>query len=147
MDMVRVLNRSHKTIKDYWCSSDILKGININTAWEEVSEKCWNSDWHKCFPQFMYKFTGFGPVKNAVDDVSSMTQEAGLDEVRAEDITQLLDSQGHQHSNEDFKDMVKELSQQKEEEKEKEEEPHLKCLNISDLQHSFSAMQTLNDEL
>jgi hypothetical protein len=145
--MVRILDRSHKTSKDYWCSSDILKGIKINTAWEEVLEKCWNGDWRICFPQFMHKFTGFEPVENTVHDVSSMAQEAGLDEVRAEDITQLLDSQGQQHSNEDLKDMVKELSQQKEKEKEKEEEPPLKCLNISDLQHSFSAMKTLNDEL
>jgi hypothetical protein len=43
--------------------------------------------------------------------------------------------------------MVKELSQQKEEEKEKEEQPPLKCIKTSDLQHSFSAMETLTDEL
>jgi hypothetical protein len=119
MDTVRVLEKSHKTIKDYWRSNDILKGIKINTAWEKVSEKCWNGDWHKCFPQFMHNFTGFWPVENTVADISSIAQEAGLDEFRAEDITQLLDSQGQQHSNEDFKDMVKELSQQEEEEKKK----------------------------
>jgi len=42
-----------------------------------------------------------------------------LDEVRAEDITQLLDSYGQQLSNEDLEDMVKDLNQQEEEEKEK----------------------------
>jgi hypothetical protein len=40
-----------------------------------------------------------------------------------------------------------ELSQQKEEEKEKEEQPPLKCIKTRDLQHSFSAMETLNGEL
>jgi len=46
IEMVRVLDRSHKTIKDYWHSSDILKGINtINTAWEEVSVKCLKGVW------------------------------------------------------------------------------------------------------
>jgi hypothetical protein len=43
MEMVGVLDRSHKIIKDYWCLSDIFKGINnINTAREEVSVKCLN---------------------------------------------------------------------------------------------------------
>jgi len=70
-----------------------------------------------------------------------------LDEVRAEDITQLLDSNGQQLSNEDLEDTVKDLNQQEEEEKVKEEEPPLKCMKTSDLQHSFSAMETLTDKL
>ena len=61
----------------------------------------------------MQDFTGFEPVVNTVDDVNRTSQEAGLEEVIAEDITQLLDSQGQQHSNEDLEDVVKELSQQK----------------------------------
>jgi hypothetical protein len=40
-----------------------------------------------------------------------------------------------------------ELSQQKEEVKEKEELSPLKCIKTSDLQHSFSAMETLTGEL
>jgi len=41
MEMVSVLDMSHKTIKGHGHSSDILKGINdISTAWEEVSVKC-----------------------------------------------------------------------------------------------------------
>jgi len=63
-----------------------------------------NGDWHKCFPQFMHKFTGFGPVENTVDYISSMTQEAGLDEVRAEDITQLLGSHEQQLFNKELED-------------------------------------------
>jgi hypothetical protein len=46
MGMVRVLDRSHRTIKDYWHSSNILNSINnINTAWEEVSVKCLKGVW------------------------------------------------------------------------------------------------------
>ena len=93
----------------------------------------------------MHDFTGFEPVVNNVDDINRTSQEAGMDEVIAKDITQLLDSQGQQHSSEDLEDVVKELSQQKEE-KEKEE-PSLKCMKISDLQHSFSVMVTTSDEL
>jgi hypothetical protein len=92
-------------------------------------------------------FTGFEPVVNTVDDVNRMSQEARLEEVIAEDITQLLDSQGQQRSNEDLEDVVKELSQQKKDRKGKEEEPPLKCMKTSDTQHSFSAMETLTDEL
>jgi DNA-binding transcriptional MerR regulator len=76
-----------------------------------------------------------------------MSQEAGLDEVRAEDITQLLDSQGQQHSNKNLEDVVKELSQQKKEQREKEKEPPLKCMTTSDIQHSFSAMENVTGEL
>jgi len=52
----------------------------------------------------MHKFTGFGTVENTVDYVSSMAQEAGLDEVRAEDITQLLGSHEQQLFNKELED-------------------------------------------
>ena len=58
-----------------------------------------------------------------------------------------MDSNGQQLSNEDLEDTVKDLNQQEEEEKVKEEEPLLKCKKTSDLQHSFSAMETLTDKL
>ena len=61
----------------------------------------------------MHVFTGIEPVVNSIDDVNRTSQEAGLDEVIGEDITQLLHIQGQQ------------LSQQKEEEKEKEVQPPL----------------------
>ena len=35
----------------------------------------------------MHEFIGFGPVESIVDVISSPGQEAGLAEVRAEDIT------------------------------------------------------------
>jgi hypothetical protein len=54
----------------------------------------------------MHNFTGLEPMMNNADDVNRTSQEAGLDKVIAKDITQLLDSHGQQHSNEDFKDMV-----------------------------------------
>ena len=60
---------------------------------------------------------------NTVDDVNRTSQEAGLEEVIAKDVTQLLDRQGQQHSNEDLEDVVKELSQQKKDQKGKEEQP------------------------
>jgi hypothetical protein len=48
MEMVRVLDRSHKTIRDYRLSSDILKSINnINSVWEVVPEKCLKGMWDK----------------------------------------------------------------------------------------------------
>jgi hypothetical protein len=83
---------------------------------------------------------------NPVDNVKRMSQEAGLDAVRAEDITQLLDSQGQQHSNKDLEDLLKELSQQKKEQKGKEE-PSLKCMTTSDIQQSFSAMENVISEM
>jgi len=55
----------------------------------------------------MHNFTGIEPVVNNVDDVNRTSQEGGMDEVIAEYITQLLDSQGQHHSSEDLEDMVK----------------------------------------
>jgi len=43
--MVSVLDMSHKTIKAYWHSSDILN--NISTTWVEVSVKCLKGLWGK----------------------------------------------------------------------------------------------------
>jgi hypothetical protein len=47
---------------------------------------------------------------NPVDNVNRTSQEAGLDEVRSEDITQLLDSHEQQHSNKDLEDVVNPLN-------------------------------------
>ena len=42
MEIVSILDTSHKTIMGFWHSSDILKGINnFSAAWVEVSVKCW----------------------------------------------------------------------------------------------------------
>jgi len=40
----------------------------------------------------VHVFTGFGPVENSVEDISRLVQEAGLDEVTAKEVTELLDS-------------------------------------------------------
>ena len=68
--------------------------------------KCLNGDWVKHLPLFLHEFRGFGPLENTVDDVSSTTQQAGLDEVRAEDITQMLDSHEQQLFNNDLEETV-----------------------------------------
>jgi len=47
MEMVRVLDRSQKTVEDYWHTSDILNSINITTAWEVMSKKCLKGVWYK----------------------------------------------------------------------------------------------------
>jgi hypothetical protein len=58
-------------------------------------------------PQFRHDITGFEPMDNTVDDINRPAQETGLDEVRAKDITQLLDSHGQQLSNEDLETWLK----------------------------------------
>jgi len=98
MKMLTVLDRLDTTIKDYWLSFYILKGItNINAAWDEVTMKCLNGMWHKLLPEFMHDFTQFGPMEKTAD-IRRLAQRAELDEVTAEDATELLDSQGQQVS-------------------------------------------------
>jgi hypothetical protein len=67
-------------------------------------------------------------VKNVAN--IRLVQEAVLDEVTAENITELLDSHGQQLFNGDLEKESKELSQQKEEKK-RNEEPSLKCTKPS----------------
>jgi len=108
MEMVRVLDRSVKTIKDYLGSLSILKGINnINAAWEEVSMNYLNGVWCHLLPYFMHDFTGFEPVENTVEVISRLAQEVGLDEVTAESVTEVLYSHGQWISNEDLEEVTK----------------------------------------
>jgi len=81
-------------------------------------------------------------VGNIADDVNSLGQQARMDEVRVEDITQLLDSHEHQLVNKDLEAMAKPT-----EAGERKRTVSSKCMNTSDLQHSFSATETLTDEL
>jgi len=146
--MVRILGRSGKTIKDYWCSFNILSGINnINAAWEKEPVNCLNGAWHRLLPAFTHNFTLFGPVENSDDDVSRLVQEVGLDKGTAEDVTDLLNSHGQELSNENMEKLAKELSYQKEEKKEKDEEPPLKYMKTSNLQHILPVMRILTGEL
>jgi hypothetical protein len=64
----------------------------------------------------MHNFKGFEPVKIIVENIS-LAQEAVLDEVTAENVTELLDSHGQQLFNGDLEKMAKELCQQEEEKK------------------------------
>jgi hypothetical protein len=91
---------------------------NINTDWEEEPVNCLNGAWCRLLPEFTQHFTLFGPVENRGDDVSRLAQEAGLDNVTAEDVTELLNSYGQELSNENMEKLAKELSYQKEEKKE-----------------------------
>ena len=70
----------------------------------------------KGLQQFLHEFTVIESVENTVDDFNRPAKEVRLDKVRANDITQLLDTNGQQFYNEDMEGMVKELSEQKEEE-------------------------------
>ena len=101
MEIVRVLDMSDKTIKDYWASFDILKGINsINAAWEEVSVNYLNGVWRQLLPDFMHDFAGFEPMENIVEVISRLAQDVGLDEVTAESVTEMLYSHGQEISSE-----------------------------------------------
>jgi hypothetical protein len=53
---------------------------------------CLNGAWRRLLPEFTYDFILFGPVENSDDDLSRLAQEAGLDEVTAENVTELLNN-------------------------------------------------------
>jgi hypothetical protein len=86
-------------------------------------------------------------VENNDDDLSRLAQEAVLDEVTAEDVTQPLNSHGQELSNDIMEKLAKELSYKKAKKKEKDEEPPPKYIKNSDLQHILSVMMTLTGDL
>ncbi len=63
----------------------------------------------KGLQQFLHEFTVVESVQNTVDDFNRPAKEVRLDKVRANDITELLDTNGQQFYNEDMEGMVKEL--------------------------------------
>jgi hypothetical protein len=73
-------------------------------------------------PKIYAQFHGFEPLKIIVKDVSRLAQGAGLYEVTAADVTDLLDCHKQHLSNEDLEEMGREQSQQKEVGKEEDEE-------------------------
>jgi hypothetical protein len=89
---------------------------------------CLNGAWRTLLPEFTHDFTLFGPVENSDDDVSRLAQEAGLDEVTAENVKELLNSHCQELSSENMEKLAKELSYQMEEKKEKDEERPLKYM-------------------
>jgi len=68
---------------------------------------CLNGAWRRLLPEFTHDFTLFGPVENSDDDFSRLAQEAGLDEVTAEDITELLNSHGQEFPMKTWKNWLK----------------------------------------
>jgi hypothetical protein len=94
-----------------------------------------NGAWRRLLPEFTHDFTLFGPAEDSDDDFSRLAQEAGLDDVTVEDVTELLNSHGQELFNRNMEKLAKELSYQKEEKKEKDEAPPLKYMKTSDLQH------------
>jgi hypothetical protein len=61
----------------------------------------------KLLLEFIHDFTGLEPVKNTFVDDGRLAQDAGLDEVTAEDVRGLFDSRGQQLSNEDLEKLDK----------------------------------------
>ena len=56
----------------------------------------------KGLQQFLHEFTVIESVENTVDDFNRPAKEVRLDKIRTNDITQLLDTNGQQFSNEDM---------------------------------------------
>jgi hypothetical protein len=67
-------------------------------------------------------------VDNNVDNSSWRVQQVGLDEVTAEDVTELLGSHGQQLCNGDLQEQAKEIRQQKGKKKDRDEEAPIKCM-------------------
>lgn len=88
-EMIKAIDtNSNQTVKDYWRSYDILKGIkNLKSAWDEVTTNCLNGVWRKLLPGFIQ-----GASVEEVDninineDIIRLTRECGFEDVTTEDV-------------------------------------------------------------
>ena len=82
------------TLRDYWKSYDIMKGIsNISAAWSEVSKSCMNGIWRKlwpdCIPDSQEHDT---TLVSITENATEIAKEIGLDDAEFGDINELHES-------------------------------------------------------
>lgn len=149
-EMIRSIDSdARETVKNYWRSYDILKGItNLRFAWDEVTSKCLYGVWRKLLPELI----GSGTVQDEqsiTEEIVTLTRECGF-EVTLEDVTELLNQHDEPLSNEELEELVEELDRhqpQNLEDEKDENKNEEKTLKTADLTRIISTIEKLTDEL
>jgi hypothetical protein len=96
------------SVKKYWMSRNILKGINnINAAWKEVTSNCMNKVWL----EYVHDFKENEEVPNIAIEATTIAQDLGVDSIEPDDVTRLLDSHSQPRINEELEDLSAQLTQ------------------------------------
>nr|XP_022902916.1 tigger transposable element-derived protein 1-like [Onthophagus taurus] len=149
--MIKAIDtNSNQTVKDYWRSYDILKGLqNLKSAWNEVTKNCLNGVWRKLLPGFI-QGASVEVVNNINEDIIKFTRECGFEDVTTEDVTELLDVHDQPLSNQELEELMEAYDRPQSENPEEEgdeEENDRKILKTDDLTRILSSIERLTAEL
>ena len=110
-EMIRKMDTSGVSLKEYWKNYSILKAIdNIKMAWEEVIVSCMKDVWHKIWPSNENYGTNCDNLDMLIKEISEIVEEVGLDNVDPMGITKVLESHSQPLSNEELYNLVQQVT-------------------------------------
>uniref|UniRef100_K7EX90 HTH CENPB-type domain-containing protein n=1 Tax=Pelodiscus sinensis TaxID=13735 RepID=K7EX90_PELSI len=123
------------TIKEFWRKFNIKDAIDIIAeAWAEVSSSCLNAVWRRIWPACVHEFREFDTeIAEAKKQIVALAHEAGLEEVDANDVQELLHSHGEELSIEE----LKLLDEQRLENEPEYTEPVIRTLSMKVMAEAF----------
>ncbi|XP_066489716.1 tigger transposable element-derived protein 1-like [Tiliqua scincoides] len=133
-----------QTIGDFWNSFSIMHAIeNISMSWKEVTSSCMNGVWCKMWPEACYDFNGFADASSDITrDIVNLANEAGMDEVDAEDVEELLNSHGEELTKEELEEIENQHAAE-EEEDEMEGAPPVRNLTTAMLSEGIAKINEI----
>ena len=90
-EMIRQMDTSGVSLKEYWKHYNILKAIDsIKMAWEDVTFSCMKGVWHKICPSNENYGTNCDNLDMRIKEISDIAEEVGFDNVGPVGITEVL---------------------------------------------------------
>ena len=111
-EMIRQVDTSGVSLKEYWKDYDILKAIdNIEMAWEEVTVSCMKGVWQNIWPSSENYDTNCDNLDMLIQEISEIAEDVGLDNTDPVSITQGLESHSQSLSNKKLYDLAQQLTE------------------------------------
>jgi len=144
--MIRPLNTSGVSLKEYWKDYNILKDIdNIKMAWEEIKPSCLKGVLHKIWPSSENYGTNCGNLDMLIEEISKIA-EVGFDNVDPVSVTEVSESHSQPLSNKELYDLAQQLTKRKKED-ENEKDLGTKEMQTKDLTDILSSIDMAAEKL
>ncbi|XP_029649971.1 tigger transposable element-derived protein 1-like [Octopus sinensis] len=119
--LIKAIDGEDKTtVRDYWAKFNIMNAVdNIAESWNEIKLSTMNSVWKNMWPDCVRDFTDFPPVESlhqVQQDIVTLANSAGFEEVKENDVIELLESHGESLSNEELLLLEQDRAAEEEEE-------------------------------
>ncbi|KAK3884365.1 hypothetical protein Pcinc_011376 [Petrolisthes cinctipes] len=130
--LIKETDRDNKlSVQQYWKNFNIKKCLdNIRDAWEELPPSTMNGVWRKIWPECIYGFKGFPQQSILTKEIVRLAQQAGFEEVDENDVTELLESQNEELTNEDLMELEQERAHEDDDDQEESVPPKPKQLTL-----------------